>query len=192
LLYKLADYGVAPSEGACIEEAYKPGWYAYYDEVTNGPSNDACSIPGSHLWTGPAHVCPNGFAPGGPFDSGLYGPGAFERGLNAYFRELFAALAARGYSDVQVFTAERPSYRTTAWTLLDDDLKRSPQLIGEWAGGIEPKLSAAGPRDQGAAPPPPCRPDRPRTPTLRQSGRVTISCRPSKEGALAPRFSRRR
>ena len=157
LLYKLADYGIAPAEGACLLEAYKPGWYGYYDEAANGPSNDPCSVSGSHLWTGPAHVCKDGRAPGGPFDSGLYGPGEFEAGLNDYFRELFAALAAAGYTDVRIITEERPSYGDTPWSLLADDVKASPQMIGEWDRAIEPSLSqiqAAGATPPPAPPPP--------------------------------------
>jgi hypothetical protein len=188
LLYKLADYGIAPSDGACLMEAYKPGWYGYYDDVARGSSNDTCSVPGTHLWTGPAHVCSDGRAPGGPFDSGLYGPGEFEVGLNAYFRELFAALAAAGYTDVRIITTERPSYGPEIWSLLDPDVKASPQLVGEWDTAIEPSLgqiAAQGPKSGPPATPPPS-PQAPPSPSTPQPPAASDGGSPPAADPVAP------
>jgi hypothetical protein len=154
-MYKLRDYGLAPGEPACINLTYKPGWYVHYDEESQGPSGDFCAVPGSGLWTGPAHVCRDGSAPGGPLVGGLYGPGEYEDAINAYIRELLAALAENGWEHVRIMTTERPSYTAAKWTILDPDVREHPALIGEWMGSIEPRRSelAGRPRPGGSPPP---------------------------------------
>jgi len=141
LMYKLRDYGLAVGEPACIVLAYKPGWYTHYDEAARGPSGDVCSVPGSALWTGPAHVCPDGSAPGGPLAAGLYGPGEYERSVNAYIRETIAKLAEKGWSQLRIILVERPTFTNEKWAILDDDVRRSPAVIGEWQNPIEPNLA---------------------------------------------------
>jgi hypothetical protein len=166
LMYKLEDYGLARGEPACINLTYKPGWYTHYDEATRGPSGDACAVPKSGLWTGPAHVCRDGTGPGGPFVAGLYGPGEYERAVNSYIRELIARLREAGWSQLRILLVERPTFTPALWTILDDDVRRHPAVIGEWLGPIDPKLAQlrnrpAPDREQAAAPPPAQAPNAP-------------------------------
>lgn len=163
LMYKLRDYGLAPGEPTCIVLTYKPGWYTYYDEAARGPSGDVCAIAGSKLWTGPAHVCADGSAPGGPLVSGLYGPGEYERSINAYIREMIAKLAERGWTGLRIIMNERPTFTSAKWAILDDDVRRSPAVIGEWQGPIEPKLAELRGRPGGAPAPPAAPPPEPPT-----------------------------
>jgi hypothetical protein len=142
LLYKLADHGIVPGESTCLSVAYKPGYYGFYDEQASGPSPKACSFSNTSQWIGPAAVCTNGSSIGGPLHPTLYAPRAFEGGLNAYFRELVQVLAANGYADARIITAEAPPFRDAVWTVLADDVKRDAHLAGEQGGWIEPPLSA--------------------------------------------------
>jgi hypothetical protein len=141
LMYKLRDHALPPGAPACLMLAYKPGWYTFRDEVEQGASPDVCATPGSKLWTGPAHVCTNGAAPGGPFVSGLYERGVFERALNAYIRDMLTMFAQSGWTDLRILTSERPDFGGQLWSILADDLRRSPKLLGEWYTTIEPPLS---------------------------------------------------
>ncbi len=141
LMYKLRDHGIQPGEPACISLTYKPGWYTYYDERTYGPSGDACAVPGSGLWTGPAHVCRDRSAKGGPLHAGLYGPGEYERAINSYIRELIARLGAQGWTELRIITTERPRFTAGVWSILDEDVRQHPSVIGEWMGPIEPSLA---------------------------------------------------
>jgi hypothetical protein len=139
LMYKLRDYGITPGEPACIRLAYKPGWYVHHEEAIHGPSDDPCHVPGSGLWTGPAHVCRDGHAPGGPFVAGLYGPGEYQRAVNAYIRELIAGLSAKGWGGPRIVLTERPGFARKYWSILDPDVREHPAVIGEWRGTVEPK-----------------------------------------------------
>lgn len=145
LLYKLGDHGIDPGDSTCLSVAYKPGWHTYYDEASLGPvplDSDPCSVSGIHQWTGPAHVCRDGTSHGAPFDPTSFGPGEFEASISSYFREMVAALGASGYDDLRIITGEAPPFRRATWTILADDVRRNPKLIGEQGGWIEPTLAA--------------------------------------------------
>lgn len=183
LMYKLQDYGISPGEPACISLAYKPGWYTHYDETSRGPSGDRCAVSGSGLWTGPAHVCSDGSAPGGPMASGLYGPGQYERAINAYIRELIATLADSGWSKLKIMTVERPTFTVGRWSILDEDVRRHPVVLGEWAGAIEPMLAELGVRSVAtgeAMPPAAANPA-----AQRKTSRGAVSIHPRQRGQLA-------
>lgn len=141
LLYQLEDHGIAPGQSACIVSAYKPGLHARYDDA-NGGSGKPCSVAGSGNWVGPAHVCQDGTAIGGPLHPTPFAPGEYEAAINSYFRELTATLPANGYSNLRIITAEAPAYRDTTWSTLADDVRRNPRIVGEQGGWVEPRLSA--------------------------------------------------
>jgi hypothetical protein len=152
LMYKLRDHALPAGAPACVILTYKPGWYTFRDEAERGTSPDTCATPGSNLWTGPAHVCSDGSAHGGPFVSGLYEPGEFEAAINAYIRETLAKLAQRGWPDLRIITTERPNFAGQTWSILADDVRRNPKLLGEWDGALDPPLSLL---DQAPAEPAP-------------------------------------
>lgn len=152
LMYKLRDHALSPGAPACMILAYKPGWYTFRDEAEQGTSPDVCATPGSNLWTGPAHVCTDGSARGGPFVSGLYERGEFEGALNAYLRETLTKLAQAGWTDLRIITVERPNFGGQLWSILEEDVRRSPKLLGEWDSSIDPPLSLL---DSAAADPDP-------------------------------------
>jgi hypothetical protein len=158
LMYKLRDHGLSPGATTCVTLGYKPGWYTFYDEAELGASPDVCATPGSNLWSGPAHVCANGSAGGGPFVSGLYERGGYERAFNAYIRETLAKLAQRGWADLRIITMEGAPFRGQDWSILADDLRRSPKLLGMWGGALDPPLSLL---DEVAAEPDPAPPTAP-------------------------------
>jgi hypothetical protein len=141
LMYKLRDHALSPGAPACVLLAYKPGWFTFRDETEQGMSPDVCATPGSNLWTGPAHVCTDGSARGGPFVSGLYALGEFEGAVNAYIRETLTKLAQSGWADLRLITAERPNFGGQLWSILADDVRHSPKLLGEWSSAIDPPLS---------------------------------------------------
>ncbi len=141
LMYKLRDHGLSPGAPTCVTLGYKPGWYTFYDEAELGPSPNVCATPGSNLWTGPAHVCTGGAAEGGPFVSGLYERGEYEGAFNAYIRETLTRLAQSGWTDLRIITMEGAPFRGQAWSILADDVRRSPKLLGVWGGALDPPLS---------------------------------------------------
>jgi hypothetical protein len=157
LLYKLEDYHMRPGDEACVMMAYKPGLHTYYDENIHGINSHPCHVPGIHVWTGPSHVCRDGTVAHGPLHPTPFGPGEYEAGISAYFREVFATLAANGYGDVRVITTESPPIATDNWVILADDVRRHRQLAGSQVGWIDPPLAslAALPDTPVAATPPP-------------------------------------
>jgi hypothetical protein len=138
LMYKLEDQGIEPGEPACVIVAYKPGFHTFHDEKRLGPGYRGCSTKGTHTWRGPAQICQDRFALGGPLNPTPYGPGEFEAGVNAFLREMMVALAAHGYPELQVITTENPAYRK-AWSILEPDLRANPDL-GMLGPRIEPPL----------------------------------------------------
>jgi hypothetical protein len=142
LLYKIEDYGFERGDGVCLAIAYKPGLHTFHDPLARGVNTDACAVPGTNNWTGPAHVCNDGHLQGGPFHPTPYRRGEFEAGISAYFRELSAALAAAGWTDVRVITGEAPNYMSATWAVLSDDVRRLPMMYGEQGGWLNPPLSA--------------------------------------------------
>jgi hypothetical protein len=149
-VYRLAEYGLAPGEGACLAVETKPGLHAWYDEAALGQAGTVCSAPNTNTYFGPSQICRDTQSIGAPLHPTQYGPGEFEAAISAYFRELVAALAENGYGDVQILTVEAPAFRNELWTTLADDVRRMPQMRGvEW-GTIEPRLAVLG----SAAPPP--------------------------------------
>ena len=167
LMYKLRDHALSPGAPACVLLTYKPGWYTFRDEAELGASPDACATPGSNLWTGPAHICTNGSAWGGPFVAGLYQRGEFEGALNAYVREALTRLAQRGWTDVRLITTERPNFGGQTWSILADDVRRNTKLLGEWDSALDPPLSllnavAADPKPAPPGDPNPATPARPK------------------------------
>lgn len=161
-MYRLAEYGFAPGESACLAVETKPGFHTWYDEAAFGPSDTACGARNTNTWFGPAQICRNTQSIGAPFVPTQYGPGEFEAAVSAYFRELVGALAENGYGDVRIVTIEAPSFRNELWATLADDVRRLPQMSGvEW-GTVEPRLSVLGtalaetpPPDPVPAAPPP-------------------------------------
>lgn len=155
VLYKLRDHGFAPGDTPCIVVSYKPGWHAFYDEATHGPSPEVCAVAGSNLWTGPTHVCqddhPRRLSPGGPFHPTQFRPGRFEAGISAFLLELIATLEQAGYRQPRIITVERPRYRNRYWSVLSEAVIRHPALAGELGRSIEPRLPQSQPRP--AAPP---------------------------------------
>ena len=141
LMYKLRDHGLSPGAPACVILGYKPGWYTFYGEAELGPSPHVCATPGSNLWTGPAHICTGGYAEGGPFVSGLYQRGGYEGAFNAYIRETLARLAQSGWADLRIITMEGQAFRGQPWSILADDVRHSPKLLGMWGGALDPPLS---------------------------------------------------
>jgi hypothetical protein len=140
-MYKLRDHSLSRGAPACMILSYKAAWYTFYDEAELGPSPDACATSGSNLWSGPAHVCQDGRADGGPFVSGLYERGGYEGAINAYIRETLTRLAQSGWTDLRIITMEGAAIRSQAWSILADDVRRSPNLLGVWDGVLDPPLS---------------------------------------------------
>lgn len=160
-MYRLAEYGFAPGEGACLAVETKPGLHAWYDEAAFGPSDTVCGARNTNTWFGPTQVCRNTQSIGAPFVPTQYGPGEFEAAISAYFRELVAALAENGYGDVQILTVEAPAFRNELWATLADDVRRMPQMRGvEW-GTIEPRLAVLGSAAPSPAAPPEAAPEAP-------------------------------
>jgi hypothetical protein len=141
LLYLLRDQGIDPGQPVCMTFGYKPGWHTFYDEAANGPSFDHCAVPGSGMWTGPAHVCGDGAAPGGLFDPTRYRKGEYEQAVNDFIREMIQTLADHGYRDVRIVTIDGPKYRNKDWSILDADVRFRSQLLGVWAHDIPSQLS---------------------------------------------------
>jgi hypothetical protein len=140
LIADLQVMGVDPGESAVIQYTYKPGWHTYYD----GPkSGDRCFVQHSHMWTGPANPC-NGIRPtGGPFARTPYGPGQFEKALNAMLLEMRAGLVAAGLGGVSIMTVERPSFTREKWAILESQIKKAPWLLGDLASSCDrTRLSA--------------------------------------------------
>lgn len=137
LLYKLQDHGLDPGEPACVKVTYKPGWHTFYDEHELGSSSDPCATENSNMWTGPAHVCDDGKAPGGPFNPTPFRPGEFESSVNAFLRSIITILTDYGYKDIAIVTVERPDYRNRRWFILEPTIQSDPKLIGEFGGSIE-------------------------------------------------------
>lgn len=140
-MYRLAEYGLAPGEGACLAVEAKPGFHAWYDEAAFGPSVAACSAPNTHAWAGPAQVCRDTQSLGAPLHPTQYGPGEYEAAISAYFRELVAVMADAGYGDVRILTVEAPAFRNELWSTLAEDVRLLPQMAGVQWGTIEPSLS---------------------------------------------------
>lgn len=143
-LYRLAEYGLGPGEGACLAVEMKPGMHAWYDEAAFGPSTTVCGAPNTHSWAGPAQICRDTQSFGGPLHPTQYGPGEFEAAASAYFRELVAVLAENGYADTRILTVEAPAFRDVLWSTLDEPTRRLPQMQGVQWGTIEPSLSVLG------------------------------------------------
>lgn len=157
VLYKLEDHGFVPGDAPCFTVSYKPGWHAYYDEAAQGPSEEICSVEGSHQWTGPVHVCrrdrPRRLSPGGRFAPTQYGPGEFEQGISAYVIELAAALEANGYRNPRIITTERPRHTNQLWSVFTPAARSHPALAGERGQLIDPELSLIGRRPTETPPP---------------------------------------
>jgi len=129
LIANLHVLGIDPGESAVLIYGYKPGWHTYY----GGPRSvrQACFVPGSHMWIGPAGPCSTRLRPvAGPFPRTPYGPGEFETAVNAMLREMRAGLVAAGYPGVKIVTVERPTFDRT-WSVLEPDLRRAPWILGE-------------------------------------------------------------
>jgi hypothetical protein len=161
LLYVLRDLGFQPGEAVCVNVGVKPGLHTWYDEAAYGPSTAACPVPGTHTWEGPAHLCyeHGGPAPGGPYEPTPFGPGEYERAVNAYLRDLMRTLSASGYADLTLLTMEQPAFRDQTWSILDADVRGDRRLVGEIGRWIEPRLSELGvepgPEPTPGGPPPP-------------------------------------
>lgn len=151
-LYRLAEYGLGPGEGACLAVEMKPGLHAWYDEAAFGPSTTVCGAPNTHSWAGPAQICRDSQSFGGPLHPTQYGPGEFEAAASAYFRELVAVLAENGYADARILTVETPAFREVLWSTLDEQTRRLPQMQGVLWGVIEPSLSVLGATALGSPP----------------------------------------
>ena len=150
--YELEDMGFAKSDAVCLLVAYKPGLHTYNDPTANGVKDHPCADPTSHNWIGPSHVCSDGSLYHGPFEGTPYRAGEYETAVSAYFRDLFAGLAAEGWTNVRVISAEAPPYGNTNWSILADDVRRLPGMFGVENGWIEPKLAAlAGGADPSAS-----------------------------------------
>jgi hypothetical protein len=131
--------GIHPGRSACVMFGYKPGWHTFYDESEDGPSSDSCAVPGSGMWTGPAHVCGDGAAPGGLFDPTRYRRGEYEQAVSDFIREMLQTLADHGYRDIRIATGEAPPYRNKFWSILDADVRSRPQMLGVWMGRPSPR-----------------------------------------------------
>jgi hypothetical protein len=153
LMYKLQDHGIDPGEPACLMLAYKPGFHTWYDEPSYGPSSHSCSLPGTHVWVGPAFVCDTPDALGGPFDPTPYGRGEYEKAVNDYIREMIATLGSRGYGDLRIVTVERPAFRHEFWSILAGDVRTDREIWGEWGASLEPKLAEIAPPPGGGPAP---------------------------------------
>ncbi len=153
LLYQLEDHGIEPGESTCILSAYKPGFHTYYSDQLNGPSGRPCSEGTTDNWVGPAQICKDGTSESGPLHPTPFAPGEYEAAISSYFREMTTTLAANGYSNLRIVTAEAPSYRDTIWSILAADVRRLAKMVGEQGGWIEPRLAVLA-----SLPPPSARP----------------------------------
>lgn len=141
LLYQLEDQGFAPGRPVCLIFAYKPGWHTYYDEKQYGPRNAPCTVPGAHMWVGPAHPCRQQRT-GGLYHPTRFGPGVFEGAINRFILRLFDVLEEAGYRDVRLITVERPRFRDRFWSILSDEVRSHPGMAGELRGSLTPPLSS--------------------------------------------------
>jgi hypothetical protein len=128
VLYMLDEHGIDPGEDGCLFTGDKPGWHTYYAGEDSG---DRCFVPGSRMWTGPAHVCPAGPSPGGPFDYTQYGPGEYEAATQAFFDELFVALDANGYEKIKLIVREAPRFTRELWSTRSPAFRANPRVLGE-------------------------------------------------------------
>jgi hypothetical protein len=128
VLYMLREHGIDPGEDGCLFTGDKPGWHTYYAGKDSG---DRCFVPGARMWTGPAHVCSAGYAPGGPFDYTQYGPGEYEAATQAFFDELFVALDANRYEKIKLITVERPRFTKVLWSTRSPAFRANPRVLGE-------------------------------------------------------------
>lgn len=128
--------GIDPGERAAIQYAYKPGWHVYFE---GGDSGARCSVAGAHMWTGPANPCAGMRPPGGPFARTPYGPGEFEKALNAMLLEMRAGLVAAGFGGVSIVTVERPTFGDEKWAILEPAVRNAAWLIGELASSCDRK-----------------------------------------------------
>jgi hypothetical protein len=139
MLYRLEDSGFAKSDSVCMTIGTKPGIHTYHDPA-HGVNPHPCAVPDTHNWYGPAHVCTDGYFYNGPFEPTQYGPGEFEAGISAYYRELVATLSANGWRDVRIVSEEAPQY-IRPWSTIASDVRALPAMYGEKGGYIEPRLA---------------------------------------------------
>jgi hypothetical protein len=152
-LYKIEDHGLAPGDAPCMRVSYKSGLHTYYDPSVYGPRSHRCFVEGSHNWVGPAQVCDDGALHGGPLHFTSFRAGEYEAGISAYFRALFAALAAGGHGNARIITDETQGIGPLEWSILADDVRRHPMLYGEQSGWIDPPRTLLASLGNGGAPP---------------------------------------
>jgi hypothetical protein len=138
LLSTLVDFGFGPGEPGCVILGYKPGLWSHYD----GPdAGQRCPADEANSWSGFETPANAAGCWGGAVMPTPYGPGEFEKAMNAQMRTVFRLLEAPvpeqiragGTGDrwgrIQFVTTERPETRGRIWWIWEPDVRS--RLLGE-------------------------------------------------------------
>lgn len=133
----LAELGITGDEDFCLFSSYKPGWYNYHttsDLSACSDSNDRTYA--GYLWGATKPVgCDqspdsNTYSYAMPIEDTQFGSGEYEAAMNAYYRELIAALDAEGLNGVKIMVERAPA---GAGSIEDEvpSLTHSRRFLGE-------------------------------------------------------------